>query len=147
MITKMLADFYEQDLSRVKDEILQFRNEDNLWLTVGTAKNSAGNLVLHLVGGTSYLIGSLLAHTGYQRNREQEFLLKGIPRAALLQQLDSLIALVGNTLRAMPAETLGSPYPIPFDDKEVPVRYVLVKLLGHINYHLGQINYLRRMLE
>ncbi|HEY6899062.1 MAG TPA: DinB superfamily protein, partial [Puia sp.] len=64
MLNNILAGFYERDLRRLIEEINSFKNEENLWKTAGTVKNSGGNLTLHLIGGLSYLIGTNLAHTG-----------------------------------------------------------------------------------
>jgi hypothetical protein len=38
-------------------------------------------------------------------------------------------------------------YPTFFDKPGVSTCYVLTQLSLHLNYHLGQVNYLRRMLE
>jgi hypothetical protein len=84
-------------------------------------KNSSGNLVLHLIGGLNHFIGATLAHTGYIRDRDQEFAKKGAERKVMVAKL--------------------------FDSKKSSTGYVLVQLLSHLNYHLGQINYLRRALE
>ena len=65
-----IANFYERDIRKLIDEINSFKNEENLWRTSGTIKNSAGNLALHIIGGLSYLIGATLSHTGYVRNRD-----------------------------------------------------------------------------
>jgi hypothetical protein len=43
-------------------------------------KNSSGNLALHIIGGVNYLIGTTLAQTEYIRDRDQEFIRKGVER-------------------------------------------------------------------
>ncbi|MBA4053701.1 MAG: DinB superfamily protein, partial [Marivirga sp.] len=80
MLNSILANFYERDIRKLIEEINLFRMEENLWRTQGSVKNSSGNLVLHIIGGTNYLIGATLAHTGYVRNRDQEFTIKGVQR-------------------------------------------------------------------
>src|SRR4030095_2417980 len=102
-----------------------------------------GNLVLHIIGGLNYLIGTKLSNTGYIRNRDQEFIQKGIPRKELVAQLEKLIPLIKETLNALPGESIEDEYPILFDDAKRSKSYVLVQLLAHLNYHLGQLNYLR----
>ena len=106
-----------------------------------------GQAVLHIIGGTNYLFGTQLAKNGYVRNRDLEFTASGVPRAELVAQLEALIPLITTTVQAIPDEEMQDAYPIMFDDAQRPKAYVLVQLLAHLNYHLGQVNYLRRALE
>lgn len=113
----------------------------------GNVKNSCGNLVLHIIGGLNYLIGTTLAHTGYVRDRDQEFIRKSVERKALVAQLEELIPMIKETLSALTQKDMEADYPIFFDKPKTSVSYVLTQLLLHLNYHLGQVNYLRRILE
>jgi hypothetical protein len=147
MLNNMLADFYERDIRKLIEEIHLFKDEENLWKTKGSVKNSCGNLVLHIIGGLNYLIGTTLAHTGYVRNREQEFIRKGVEKKELVAQLEKLIPMINKTVNALTPKDMETEYPIFFDKPKTSVSYVLVQLLLHLNYHLGQVNYLRRILE
>jgi hypothetical protein len=147
MTNSELASLYERDLRKLIEEIMSFKNEGNLWKTYGTIKNSGGNLALHIIGGLNFLIGTTLAHTGYIRNREQEFTDKGIDRKLIVQQLEELIPMMNQTVNALTPEQMESPYPRFFDKENATVSYVITQLLLHLNYHLGQVNYLRRVLE
>lgn len=147
MLSHTLADFYERDLRQLIAEINLFQQEDNLWKTSGAVKNSAGNLVLHIIGGTNYLIGATLAKTAYIRHRDQEFTRKGVGRKELVAGLEALIPMISHTLRAYTPEEMEAEFPIFFDKPHTTISYVLVQLLLHLNYHLGQVNYLRRVLE
>ena len=147
MLNNIIASFYERDLRNLIEEVNLFRKEEDLWRTQGSVKNSSGNLVLHIIGGMNHLIGATLAQTGYVRNRDQEFILKGVERKVLVSQLEELIAMINETLNAFTAEDMEAEYPIFFDKPKTSISYVLVKLLLHLNYHLGQVNYLRRILE
>jgi hypothetical protein len=147
MLHTILAGFYERDLGKLIEEINSFRTEDDLWKTTGAIKNTAGNLALHLIGSSNYFFGTLLANTGYVRNRDREFAQKDIPRQELIQQLERLIPLVKDTLNNLTETQLEEPFPIPFDGRQQSRTYVLVRLLAHLSYHLGQVNYLRRALE
>ena len=144
MLNTTLATFYERDIRKLIDELNLFKDEANLWRTVGSVKNSAGNLALHIIGGTNYLFGTTLAHTGYVRNRNQEFSIRGVDRKQLVAQLAALIPLINNTLNAL---DMSAEYPLMFDDAKRTNTYVLTQLALHLNYHLGQVNYLRRILE
>ena len=147
MLNKLLADFYERDIRKLKEEVTMFKDEANLWRIQGSVRNPAGNLVLHIVGGTHYLIGATLAKTGYVRNRDLEFTQRDIDRNILVAGLDELIPLVRQTLEPMTPEDMESEYPFMFDGAMNSKAYVLTQLLVHLNYHLGQVNYIRRMLE
>jgi hypothetical protein len=147
MLNVILASFYERDINKLIEEMNLFTNEENLWRTQGTLKNSSGNLVLHIIGGLNYLIGATLAKTGYVRNRDQEFIQKGVERKYLVAQLEELNTMITETINALTQEQMEDEYPIFFDKAKTTVSYVLVQLLLHLNYHLGQVNYLRRILE
>ena len=146
MLNSMLVSFYERDLRKVIEEINQFKNEADLWRTQGSVKNSSGNLVLHLIGGMNYHIGANMGHTGYIRDRDQEFSRKGVERKVLVDQLETLMARIGKTVNAMTPEDLEAEYPMLFDGEKRSNSYMLVQLLTHLNYHLGQVNYLRRII-
>lgn len=147
MTTTEIAGLYERDIHKLIEEINSFKIEENLWQTSGSIKNTSGNLALHIIGGLNFLIGDTLSHTGYIRNREQEFITKGIDRKIIIAQLEELIPMINKTVISLTQEQMESPYPRFFDKEDASHSYVLTQLLLHLNYHLGQINYLRRVLE
>ena len=147
MLNSILANFYERDLRQLIAQVNLFNKEENLWKTEGSVKNSSGNLVLHIIGGLNYLVGTTLAHTGYVRDRDKEFSQKSMERKELVAQLEALIPMINNTLIALTKEQMETDFPIFFDQPNTSISYVLVQLLIHLNYHLGQVNYLRRVLE
>lgn len=147
MLNEILANFYERDLRKLVEDVNAFENEENLWKTLGSVRNPSGNLVLHIVGGLNHFIGAMLAHTGYVRQRDLEFSRKGVERKELVAQLEQLIPLVTKTLKGLTQEQLDAAFPVMFDDENNSSSYVLVRLLAHLDYHLGQVNYLRRSLE
>ncbi|HUB60278.1 MAG TPA: DinB family protein [Puia sp.] len=147
MLGKVLATLYERDLRKLIEEVNLFQQEEDLWKTAGSVKNSSGNLALHIIGGMNYHIGTNIAHTGYVRDRPGEFALKGVPRQEIVTRLEALILLTKNTLNGLTDAQLEAEYPVVFDDAKNSNSYVLVRLLAHLGYHLGQVNYLRRILE
>jgi hypothetical protein len=147
MLNSVLANLYERDIRKLIEEVNLFKNEEDLWRTQGSVKNSAGNLALHIIGGLNHLIGATLAQTGYVRDRDQEFIRKGVERKDLLAHLEKLIPMINTTLNALTEKQMGAEYPIFFDKPKTSTSYVLTQLLLHLNYHLGQVNYLRRILE
>ncbi len=147
MLNSVLANFYERDIRKLIEEVNLFKNEEDLWRTRGSVTNSSGNLVLHIIGGLNYLIGTTLGQTGYVRDRDQEFIRKGVERKELVVQLEALIPMINKTVNALTLQDMEAEYPIFFDKPNTSTNYVLVQLLLHLNYHLGQVNYLRRIFE
>jgi Protein of unknown function (DUF1572) len=115
MTTTEFTSLFQRDIKKVIDEILQFRQEENIWSVSGTISNSAGNLVLHLVGGLNYLIGGVLANTGYTRNRAAEFETKNVQKSLLISQLERLGSMVEISIQGLTAQQLEQPFPIFFD--------------------------------
>lgn len=147
MITENLAVLFERDILKVKNEISLYADEKKLWLTTPRISNSAGNLCLHLLGNLQHYIGGTLGHSGYVRNRPEEFSRKNIPVQEMVHNLERVAVLVSKTIRNLPTEMLETEYPEKVFEQPVTVEYFLMHLLAHLNYHLGQINYHRRMIE
>lgn len=142
-----LIKIFERDLDRLKVEIEAFNRESHLWDTAGGVKNSAGNLCLHLAGNLNTYIGRNIGQTGYKRDRHSEFNLKGLPKHHLIEQVEGVKGVVSSTLRQMDEKKLEEPYPENVFGSEMTHGFFLVHLTAHLSYHLGQINYLRRILE
>lgn len=147
MLNNILANFYERDLHKLMEEVTLFKAEEDLWKTSGSIKNSSGNLVLHLIGGLNYFIGTNLGQTGYVRNRDAEFTTKGVERSVLINRLKELTEMVKSTISSLSPAQLEAEYPMVFDGGKRPAVYLLTQLLAHLNYHLGQVNYLRRSMD
>ena len=146
MLTDVLAKLYERDLAKLKAEIEQYPNEADLWKTSGEITNSAGNLTLHLIGNIKHFIGATLGNSGYIRNRDLEFSDTGVSLGSLLIGIDETAAVVASTLSRLSEADLEKTYPIEVFGEPLPTEFFLVHLAGHLNWHLGQINYHRRLL-
>lgn len=140
------TELFERDLLKLKDEISSFENEANIWAIPPGISNSAGNLTLHLIGNLNHFIGATMGNTGYVRTRELEFSTKGVAREQLLADLDKTITVIKNTLPGISDADLDKPFPLePFGQRSTA--FYFTHFYGHLTYHLGQINYLRRILE
>ncbi|MBD0257007.1 MAG: DinB family protein [Cytophagales bacterium] len=146
MIAELTA-LYDRDLQRLHNEIAAFQHEANLWQTRGHVPNPAGNLGLHLVGNLSAYIGDTIGHQPYVRDRPAEFAARNVPKQELLGQIARTQAVVLSSLQALPANDLALPYPEEVLGYKMTTGFFLMHLLAHLSYHLGQINYLRRILE
>lgn len=146
-LNTVFLDLLDRDIEKIKTEIEAFTDGEKIWISTGTVRNSVGNLCLHLTGALNYFIGAVLGNTGYVRNYEEEFTKKDIPREQLLKDLEAAKILVRNTLLDLSENDLNKMYPKRVHEKEVPVYWFLSHLLTHVNYHLGQMNYLRRVIN
>ncbi|MEO8173519.1 MAG: DinB family protein, partial [Sediminibacterium sp.] len=108
--------------------------------------NPGGNLCLHLLGNLQHYIGHVLGNSGYVRNRPKEFSDKDIPVSELFDLIDHTVAAVAKTIRSLNETTLGKTYPEKVFEYDMTTEYFLLHLLAHLNYHLGQINYHRRII-
>lgn len=146
MLKDSLLNLFERDLNKLKDEINLFINEKDIWIISGEIKNSPGNLCLHVCGNLKYFIGAILGNTGFVRDREKEFSLKNVPREELLQNINETWDVIKSTLSKLEENKFENKYPIEVFSKEMTTEYFLIHLTTHLSYHLGQINYLRRLL-
>jgi uncharacterized damage-inducible protein DinB len=146
LLLQSLVKLYQRDIQRLSDEIKLYKNEADIWKLDGEIKNTGGNLCLHLCGNLQHYIGKNLGGSGYIRNRENEFDLKGLSRAFLLEQLEKTKDAVVKTLPKLTEHQLNSEYPEKVFDYSMTTLHFLLHLLAHLNYHLGQINYHRRMI-
>jgi len=142
-----LIKIYDRDLDRLKNEIKAFEQESNLWKTTGRIKNPAGNLCLHLAGNLNTYIGRNIGQTGYIRDRYAEFHLKNVPKETLLEQVDDVQSIVLSTISQMEGGELEEIHTENIFGYEMTNGFLLIHLAAHLSYHLGQINYLRRILE
>lgn len=142
-----LIEIFSRDILKLKDEINNYKDEKKMWVTATGISNSAGNLSLHLVGNLNHFIGAILGKNGYRRERDKEFSLKDIPLSTLTEMIEKTREVVINTLSAMTEKDMELDFPEIKHDKLLKTGFMLLHLLAHFNYHLGQINYHRRLLE
>ena len=140
------SSLYEKDLNKLIEEISLYKDETDIWKVKDGISNSGGNLTLHLLGNLNHFIGAVLGNTGYVRERDKEFSLRDIPRTKLIDDLNKTSALVTGILASLSQADLEKDFPVPINNKISPTGFVLAYLLAHLSYHLGQINYLRRLL-
>ncbi len=146
MLQEILIDLFERDLAKLKNEINSYEDESKLWMTAKEIKNSSGNLCLHLTGNLRYFIGSILGNTGYTRDRDYEFSAKNVPKEELIREIEITLKEVRSTLILITDDDLSKDYPVDVFRKKMTTAYFLTHLTAHLNYHLGQINYHRRMI-
>jgi hypothetical protein len=145
-ITKGLAALFSRDLTRLIQELQAFPSDESLWERAPGVKNSAGNLVLHLEGNLREYIGRQLGGMAYSRVRPQEFTQAGISRDELIQRMEQVKGLVATVVSRLTESELEATYPERVLEVHTPTSDFLIHLHGHLNFHLGQIDDLRRIL-
>jgi len=146
MVKETLIELFERDLQKLIAEINLYGDENNLWVLKENISNSAGNLCLHLIGNLSHFVGAVLGNTGYVRQRDDEFSLKNIPRSELILNIGTTSRIVNDTLNNLSEQDMEKDFPLEMFGRIVNNTQILIHLYGHLNYHLGQINYHRRLI-
>lgn len=145
MLIETLKSLFNRDLNQLKVEIESYQNESQLWVIDKNISNSGGNLCLHLIGNINTYIGAEIGKTDYIRNRPLEFSLKDIPKSELINKIEETILVVNKALDSLTQADLKTIYPQIVFEKEMTTGFFLVHLSTHLAYHLGQINYHRRL--
>ena len=141
-----IAVLFRRDLPRLAQQ-LDALDDRQLWAVVPGVSNSAGNLLLHLNGNLREYIGRQIGGVGYVRDRPREFAAKDVPRAELLADLSSLPEVIGGVLEGLSESRWDEMFPEQvLPGGPITNRQFVIHLYGHLNYHLGQIDYLRRAL-
>jgi hypothetical protein len=146
MLATELAALFTRDLTRLAQQLRAFPDEASLWQTPPGVVNAAGNLALHLEGNLREYVGRQLGQLPYQRQRPLEFSRRDVPAAELAARVDELRTLIPSVVGALPAATLDAPFPEAVFGAPLSSRQFLIHLLGHLNYHLGQMDYVRRVV-
>jgi DinB superfamily len=135
-----------KDLASLRREVEQYPDDAALWRPLPGIANPGGNLALHLAGNLQWLIGAQLGGTGYVRDRDWEFAVRDLPRARVLQEIDAAAKAVETGLAALDPAALGQEFPLPMGGKHMATSQFLLNLCSHLAYHLGQVDYHRRMV-
>lgn len=146
MIVNALNELFVRDLNKLKQELLLYKDEASLWKIDHDIKNSGGNLCLHIIGNLKTFIGDGLGKSGYIRDRAFEFAGKNVERALLTQQIDETIEAVNIGLSTLNDAQLTEDFPIQIWETKTQMGFTLIHLHSHLTYHLGQLNYHRRIL-
>jgi hypothetical protein len=147
MLLPELIALYDRDLKALRNEMEAYPDDASVWKKNPGISNPGGNVFLHLMGNLNTFFGATYANTGYVRDRPLEFSTTGISRAKLVAMLDEIHPVVLQVLGDFPSEKLGEIYPIKIFDEDKTVSYIFIHLETHLAYHLGQINYHRRILS
>lgn len=146
MLLEAVAAILDRDLRALAREVEAYPDDAALWQLPEGVLNSGGTLVLHLTGNIQHFLGARLAGTGFVRERPAEFSARGLPRAALLRQVEAARSAVRSTAEKLTGEALELDFPEVVGGVRVATGEYLIHLVSHFAYHLGQLDYHRRMV-
>jgi hypothetical protein len=145
-VTKALSGILVRELTSLKQEIDAYPSDDDLWRVVPGITNPAGTLALHLAGNLQHFVGAILGGTEYVRNREVEFSARGLPKDEVIARINDAISAVEQTLKRLGPTDMVADYPEAVAKVRVNTGDFLIHLASHLAYHLGQVDYHRRIV-
>ena len=145
-LPESLAAIYARELATLRMEVEAYPSDRDLWRLVPGIANPGGTLALHLAGNLQHFIGAILGGTGYRRDRTAESADRDLPRDVVLQRIDQAAAVVPRTLGRLTPADLEGEYPEPVAGVRVNTADFLIHLSAHLSYHLGQLDYHRRIV-
>ena len=146
MMKAAIGTILDRDLDTLRREIEAYSDEKELWQSAPGISNTAGTLALHLAGNLQYYFGTRLGGTGYVRDRAAEFARRDVPRVELLKEVEAARRAVHAGLAQLSAAQLADEYPEVIAELRVTTAEYLIHLTTHFAYHLGQIDYHRRIV-
>ncbi len=135
-----------RDVDTLRREIELYPDDESVWRELPGLPNAGGTLVLHLVGNLRHYFGALLGGSDYVRDRPAEFSTRGVPRQELLRLIAAAHAEVTDALARLEPARLDETYPEPLRGHSYPTGLFILHLAVHLTYHLGQLDYHRRVV-
>ena len=135
-----------RDVDTLIREIELFPDDDSVWRVTAGVVNPAGTLALHCAGNLQHFIGAIVGRSGYVRDRAREFSQRSGTRAELVAELGRAREAVRRGLSALSDSTLDAGFHEAVGGVTLPTRLFLLHLSAHLGFHLGQVDYLRRLM-
>lgn len=147
MITTAIRAVLVRELRALQREVEAYPDDELPWRLVPGISNPTGSLTLHLAGNLQHFVGAVLGGSGYVRDRDREFTRRDVSRRELVAEVERTIGAVEVALEGADDALLAAEYPLPLAGRRVATGTFLVHLVSHLGYHLGQVDYHRRMLD
>lgn len=138
---------YLNFLNSLKDEISLYKDPGKIWLLSGSISNTPGNLCLHICGNLNHFFGAVIGNTGYIRERDQEFSIKNLCREELISTIEETKIMIAKIFDELKPDDINKIYPVNKFGENVTYGFIFSRLVSHLSYHLGQINYHRRLTD
>lgn len=147
MTPEYVARVMVRDVNAVRRELEAYPDERSVWALPPGVANSAGTLSLHIAGNLQHFIGAVLGKSGYVRDRAAEFAKRDVPRSALIVELEAAMVAVGLGMSQVREAQFEEDFPEVIAGYRVSTGEWLIHLVAHLGYHLGQIDYHRRLVS
>lgn len=149
MENEIILQLFKRDLTKLRNEIEMYPSDESLWMRLPGTINSGGNLCQHLIGNLRTYVGLTLGNVSYVRDRDAEFALRMFTQTELLAEVENLLTIVMESVAGLSENQLKAEFPRAVLDMfpEQSTALILMHLLTHLSYHLGQINYHRRWVS
>ena len=148
-LAKDFAAVFDRELGLLEEEIAAYRDDADLWTTIGAQKNAPATLAIHVVGGLNAMVGASLGNTGYIRDRDLEFSRRGVSRDDVIQMIRYCRDTIVPIIAGLDDDSLAGihPGPVPPALKGITTQRFLMHLLWHVGWHRGHIYYHRLGIE
>lgn len=146
VLSSALLSIFEREVAALRREVDAYPRDEQLWQIVPGMSNVGGTLVLHLAGNLQHFLGAQLGRTGYVRERDAEFSRRGVSRPELIAEIDAAGAAVKAGFATLTDPQLVGDYPEIISGQTVTIGQYLMHLTTHLAFHLGQIDYHRRLV-
>ena len=143
---RAIISIIDRDLGTVRREVEAYPKEQDLWREVPGIANVGGTLVLHLAGNIQHYFGARLGGTGYVRDRPAEFARRNVRRSELLGELAAAHVALEAARNAGRVTDLLADFPEVVSGARVAINEYLMHLVAHFAFHLGQLDYHRRVV-
>jgi len=135
-----------RDLDSLAAQVTAYPTDADLWRPLAGVVNTGGTLALHLVGNMRHFVGMHLGGTAYVRDRDHEFAAREVPRSEIAAEIAAARVEVDQALRALTESDLVREFPQAVGGATLSTGQLLVHLATHFAYHLGQLDYHRRLV-
>ena len=135
-----------RELGAVLRSLEAYPDDASVWTEPPGLPNPGGTLALHVAGNLRHFIGHVLGGIAYVRDREAEFARRDVPRSELVAGIEAAREAVDRTLSALSDDALAAPYAESISGRTVSTGDFLAHLAVHLGWHLGQLDYHRRVV-
>lgn len=136
----------QRELRALRRELELYPSDEALWALPPGIANSGGTLAIHVLGNLRHYVGARLGGTGYVRDRASEFTVRAVPRDRILAELDRAAADVRDALSRLDPALLEQEFPDVVGGYRVETGDFLTQVAVHLAYHVGQLDYHRRLV-
>ena len=108
------------------------------------ATNSLAAMVTHVAGSGTYLIKEVIGRQPIRRDREAEFLTRGMNASTLKARLDAAAKVIEEVLSPLTVSQMEEDR--KYRDRTATVRWVILHVIEHTAQHVGHMQLTRQLL-